>query len=61
MAERSDTKRIVRGADGTSDRTFRATGIAEHWRSPDMGEQGEIFTQEDFQKVLKKVARKVKK
>jgi len=61
MTEPNTATLNVRSADSTGDSTFRATGIAEHWHSLDMEEQGEIFTKEDFPKTLKKVSRKIKK
>jgi len=40
MAERSSVIRIPRDVDGTSVRTFHATGIAEQWRSTVVEELG---------------------
>ena len=52
----------TRGIDGTSPRSFHATGVGEYWRSPsDTDQQEDIFTRADFGKDLKKVSRKIKK
>ncbi len=43
MTEPNTATLNVRSADSTGDSTFRVTGIAEHWHSPDMEEQEEIW------------------
>ncbi len=40
MTEPNNATLIMRGADSTSDSTFRVTGIAEHWRSQGVEELG---------------------
>lgn len=61
MTVKSDAVLTVKGADGTSDRTFHATGVAERWYSTEAEEQDDVFTKDKFEKALKKVSRKVKK
>lgn len=63
MAENKNTTLIdTKGIDGTSPRSFHATGVAEYWRSlSETDQQEDIFTRADFEKDLKKVSRKIKK
>ena len=61
MAEQGTGVFQIKDVDGTSDRTFRATGIGERWHSNGEEEQGDVFTKDKFEEALKKVSRKVKK
>jgi allantoicase len=49
------------GASGTSNRSFHATGVAEQWQSPEREESQGPFTQEQFEKALRKASRPVKR
>ncbi len=61
MAEQSTGIFQIEDADGTRDRTFRATGVGEHWHSNGTEGQEDVFTKDRFEEALKKVSRKVKK
>ena len=62
MAENKKTTLIdIKVIDGTSPRSFHATGVGEHWHSNETEGQEEVFPKDRFEKALKKVSRKVKR
>ena len=59
MRRRTNATLVIKNADGTSDRTFRVTGIADHLHSSEEVEQEIIFAKEEFEQALKKVSFKI--
>ena len=66
MTKNMDFLIVESEVGGTSEISFRATGVAEYWRSPEVEESGigdseKVFTKGEFEQALRKVSSKVKK